>query len=752
MSERSVTVLLVALLAVMTCLPILRSWYTSNDDLNISLGVQMGEKMGGYEFATHTGRLQHVFTGQLIPLAYGFGSYWATKSLAIAAILSNVVAMFFALRMVTGSPRLATLAVVFFFAFIQNTHDHSLFTSYPFILPATLTLFWLSLMAWWAALQGRRWMRLASLALFACCLVVYENFIVYAAAFPVLTLAAATGPWRDRIRRAALTPHVPLMLAFVVAVVAFRYWHHSDIGRYMMGVENYYISLDVPRALKVIERYGSSAFPLHYARLYRTLVTDYYMGYGLFRVKLFEIFEVLEAAFLVKAVIAAFLTAVLLGGRDAIVRHRGVLAFLAFVFLVLTNLPLAFTAKYQIWVNDFLHHGYLTAYFAFFGVVILLVLLADGLVALAARRSRTAARAAAGFFAVAAFFVTYGVDLINAHVAFTDRQMYDRWQIVDKWIEGDGFRAMPAGSLVLAPSLFEHYPGTVHVFEDYWTRYVSHHGGKRVEMLHTREAWMERVRATDGAPRLYYFRFMQEKRGDSSFIVFAPVTSGDRGFRLGSSQVTILTRARADRFRITGRLSGGDAGCRSRVFVDGVPTSGTFTGAFGAHVDRWRDAQEWLWTRLSTDGAALDPESIAIAASEAHVDGAVEVLPGAGFHPDESAPYRWSTQPAVVTLRNREDRLVPVDLMFDIQTPGAGKGSAQLTAAAGSVQQTWSVGAGREKRSMRIEVPPLASVDVQFTTDAPQVHAPTDPRKLVMQFWLPMQAYEPGCERADNGN
>ena len=72
------------------------------------------------------------------------------------------------------------------------------------------------------------------------------------------------------------------------------------------------------------------------------------MGFGTFHVKLFEIFEVLEAAWLVKALIVAFLTAALTTGRDSVVRHRGILAFVAFMFVVLSNVPLAVTAKYQI--------------------------------------------------------------------------------------------------------------------------------------------------------------------------------------------------------------------------------------------------------------------------------------------------------------------------------------------------------------------------------------------------------------------
>ena len=745
MNERSSTILLIVLLAVMTCLPLLYSGYTTNDDVYITLGVQEGKRMSGIGDAEHSGRLQHVVTGFLMPLNYGWGHYWVMKSLSLAAILGSVAAMFVALRVLTQSVRFAALAVVFFFAFAQNTYDSNLLTAYPFVLSAALTALWLSVASWWLALQGWRRLRLVSLALFACGLLVYETFIVYAIVFPVLTAAARGGTWADRARHAARTPHVLMTIVFLGAVLAFRIWVQSQEWRETMAVEQYVINLDVRRIGKVLERYAASAFPLHYSRTYRPMVTDFYMGFGTFRVKLFEIFEVIEAAWLVKALIVAFLTAALTTGRDRVVRHRGVLWVVALVFVVLSNLPLALSAKYQTWVIESSSQGYLTSYFVFFGVVILLALLLDGSVSWLSRRSRRSSQVLGGVFALAAFFVCYGTDLINAHVAFTERQMYDRWKTVDAWIASPAFQAIPDGSLILAPSLFEHYPGTTHVFDDYWTRYVRHHGGKRVEMLHTRSDWAERARAPEAADNLYFLQLTQERRGDASYLVFGRVAPGRENAALASRDVAILAHAKSDHFRIMGRLLGVNAACRARVFVDGVPTNGTFTDRFGAHVDRVRNAQEWLWTRLSSD-AAIDPESLLVTASEVPVDGSLDVRYGAGFHLDEVA-YRWSEAKAAVILRNRQDRSVRVNVEFEVQAPGLPAGArARLHASAGSVKAQWEIGPDYGKHSMRIEIPPESSTDLLFTTDAPRINAPLDSRTLVLRFLPSFRALEAGCE------
>ena len=77
--------LLIVLLAVMTCLPLLHSGYTTTDDAYLNLGVQAGNRMSGLGDSVLSGRLQHAITGRLQPLAYGWGHYWVMKSLSIRA-------------------------------------------------------------------------------------------------------------------------------------------------------------------------------------------------------------------------------------------------------------------------------------------------------------------------------------------------------------------------------------------------------------------------------------------------------------------------------------------------------------------------------------------------------------------------------------------------------------------------------------------------------------------------------------------
>ena len=99
----------------------------------------------------------------------------------------------------------------------------------------------------------------------------------------------------------------------------------------------------------------------------------------------------------------------------------------------------------------------------------------------------------------------------------------------------------------------------------------------------------------EAVDKLYFLDLTQERRSDASYLVFGRVIPGQEGATLVSREVAVLAHARSDHFRIIGRLLGADAKCRARVFVDGVPTNGTFTDRFGAHVDRVRNAQEWQW-------------------------------------------------------------------------------------------------------------------------------------------------------------
>ena len=738
---------LIAMLAVMTCVPLLHSWYTTADDILIMLGLQEGVKMIGFGTAEVTGRIQHVFTGSFAPVAYAWGHYWPMKMLSLGAILISVASMAYAVHLLSGSARFTALTVAFFFAFAQNTQDHNLLTAFPVISTMGLATFWLAVATWWLSLHGRRYLAAVSVVLFVCSLMVYENFLVYACIFPVLTLLATAGPWRERVRRAVLTPHVFATVLMVVAMFAFRSVYQLDTGRQMMASEDYLINLDVVRILRTIERYAFGAFPMHYAAVYKALVTDFYMGFGVFRVTFRDIFQVLDAGWLAKALIAGYLTVILTMRREPFVQRRGLLLFIALVLIALTNLPLAVTTKYQRWALDHYSHGYLTSYFVFFGVVILLALVVEGAVHWLSRRSRPLAHALVGLLAATVFVVCYATDMVNAHVAHTERQMYDRWKVVDQWVASPSFQAMPAGSLILAPTLFEHYPGTVTVFDDYWSRYASLHGRKPVSVFRDRELWLARAAETGGADRLYFLEFRQEPRGDSSYVVFSRASVTTPGAPITSREVMLLAHARADRLRIVGRLFGAQPECRARVFVDGAPTDGTFTDRFGAHIDRVRRAKEWLWIRLTSDGAALLPDSILITDSDVPVDGAIDVVYGKGFQYDE-IEYRWAAENAVLTLRNRTDRVVRTELRFAVQAPTlAPGGTGYLEAVAGSVSARWDLGPEYRDYRLPVDIPAASSVDVVFKTDAVRVDAPIDTRTLVLKFKAGLRVLEAGCQK-----
>jgi hypothetical protein len=745
MRDRSTVFFLLALLALLTVLPLIHSWYTTNDDAYFAIGIDEGWRSPWIFDARRSGRIQHVLAGQLMPIAYGWGSYALGKAIGLATILSNVAALAVLVRVLTGDVRLALLAAVCFFAFVQNTWDHNLLTSYPFIIGSALTAYLLSVAAWWRALHGAPRMAIVSVVLFAYGLFIYESFMTYAVVFPVMTLAVAGGPWTERLVRAIRTPHVPVLAAFVVLLVLFKVFLHTPEGQAFNAAEQYEISLDPGRVWKTLERLGASSMPMHYFRAYRELVHDHYLGYGTYRPRLLEMFKVLDGAWLVKAAIVGFLVWGLTTAPGT-VRRRGLVAVIGLVLLVLSNLPLAVTTKYQSWTLEQFTRGYVPSYLAFFGVVLLLGLALQASVTGLARRSSAAARTAAAVLAAAAFLVSYGTDFLNAHVVQTQRQVYDRWAAVDAWIASPAFAAIPDGSLVLAPSLWDRYPGATHVFGDYWTRYVRHYGKKQVQIFEVPAEWWTASQTAD--PRtLFHLRVIQERRDDATYLLFGPVASAASGAPLGVTDLTLIAHARSDHFRVMGRLYGADTSCRARIFVDGQPTSGTFAEQFGAHVDRPRSGEPWLRSRLSSWGALIDPESVVVTESTVGVDGPIDLTFDRGFHPGEVA-YRWADREALLKLRNTADRDVDATLTVSVRSPAAAAGDLYelRVTVEGAETRAWPVGAEYKERTLQVHVPARSTIEVIFRTDAPKADLPLDPRTLVLMFLPELRVHEVGCD------
>jgi hypothetical protein len=425
-----------------------------------------------------------------------------------------------------------------------------------------------------------------------------------------------------------------------------------------------------------------------------------------------------------------------------------------------TNLPLAVTGKYQTWVIDSSSRGYVTAYFVFFGMVIALGLVIDGLIGFLSTRSRAPGRIAIGVFALVTFVVTYGTDFVNAHVAQSQRRLFDRAAAVDVWARSPLFKEMPAGSVVWAPSLWDRYPGETRVWDETLTPYWDHHVMRtsrrfrlrprqdgvfdpipEVRLLHL-PASLEALRnSPGGVPDLYYLKVIQERRDDETYLVFARLLPGATGEPLRAGEVHILAHAKSDRFRVTGRLSDVAPECRGRVLVDGIPSSGTFTDLFAAHIDRMRQGKRWLWSRIDGAGATILPETIAVSASSQPTDGDVSIAFGAGFHDDEFV-HRWATAEANLALGNRSGRDLTVDLHFEMHLPSAKPDQRfAVEVISGNSTQTLSVGKELERYVTRVTIPARATAPVAFRTDAPRLDV-ADSRQLVMMFKLPLRTEE----------
>jgi hypothetical protein len=776
-SERTVLLFLIAILAVMTLAPLTHSLFTTTDDIFAFAGIGEGWRSPWFVDARRSGRLQHVFDGQLMTISYGWGIYWLQKTLAFASIIANVLTLFIMVRRISSDARVAALAVVCFFAFVQNTWDHNLLTAYPFTFHLGLTAFFLSVTAWWAALsetvdaRRARRLRVISVALYVVSMFVYENFLAYVIVFPALTfLAASGGTWRDRALRALRGPHIPALVVFIVMVMLFRVLLITEEGRAFNAGEQYELSLSPLRVWKVLERYAAAAIPLQYFRVYRDLVTDFYLGYGSPRPHLIDVFRLFDVAWLVRGLIVAFLVTSL-AARRTIVRHKAVLVVLAIVLIIGSNLPLAVTGKYQSWVIDSSSRGYVTAYFVFFGIVIALALLADGIATFLAGRSRVLGRTALTLIALAVFILSYGTDYVNAHVSATQERMYDRSAAVDAWMKTPGFKAIPDGSVVYAPTLWDKlYPGQTQLWDWYWDHHMMHVSRRftmipdgngtsqfypAIQIVHTFKTFAELAGKLRPGAKLYYLKAMQERRSTQTALVAAEIAPSDGVAPLRAREVSVFVHAKADRFTVLGRLLGVDTQCRGRVLVDGVPSSGTFTSDFAALVDRTRHSSSWMQSRIQGVGGTIDPESIMVTdeAGPLGSDVRIEYEPvvdagGGGFYDDEFA-HRWAEGEATMLLKNRAERPITVDVHLEMHLPAAEGGTTYpVLVTAGEKRQEWRVGEPLQQHVIRVEVPPLGQVPLAFKTTAPRV--PGDGRHLVMMFAMPVRTTEVSCAATDS--
>jgi hypothetical protein len=545
---RTIILALLSLAAIQTVYPLLGVGLITNDDLKLGNAVLDRGARGAaamlWGFTRRHGRLDiSQMASWYLPLAIDNFVYF--KTVSIAAILADVVLFALLIRATLRSDNAFVLALVIPLVGLQNSWEHTPLTAFPGMFTFSLAYLLGSLLAFQRYLQnGGRHLVLYSAALWLLALCSYEIYVLYLPLFAGLALIARP------TRRQALSACLPQAIAVALYLLAYATSHAMATGTYTGVTIAHASPAEIAHA---VWQFSVSSLPGYFyfhpkymflikASLAPNDVTELVSGSG--------------AGPIIKAVMVVSVFAYVMRRRERLpaevsARHiAGLAALAALYFFVPAALP-ALTVRGQELARGQL--GIPATYFAFFAFATFSVAALTTL----SRMEGVVRNAIVVTAAAALGFVSLAVDHTNAAIGRMQARAHERSAMIDAFLTTPDYQDIDEQALIYAPSLFAHSntldfvgaaidprPSLDPKYDNYWTFYFRHRGGKRVIVTDR----LEGIPA--GAGEFLFLKFLQIPNSDSESLLLSRVRrAADSPDTLVSDAVVVLDRTRvADRF------------------------------------------------------------------------------------------------------------------------------------------------------------------------------------------------------------
>jgi hypothetical protein len=408
-------------------------------------------------FAKVTGRFYFYIVKVFYSLPYFIDHPAFLKACQLVPIFLCMFVFWRILKLVSGSDSVPVLFTLIFLATMQISRHTSLFVAYPLYFTLSFFLILLSFHQLLIFFRNHRKRHLiASVILYIAGLLFYEVYLFYIFFVGMAILAdryLATGNNRDRIKQAAwwMAPYLVIVFLYVTAYFLYRFYYPpiyegSSFSKNPISFSSF---------LYVIWRLSVTAFPL----------TVYETSHQIFSEKselitgyspvLLNLILTARVEWIVKGILVAFLGYRLLGFIEGI-HLRKVLAFtlISVMMVFLPHILLGLTDKYNYYVGSGSMIGYITTFFSFFGVTLLLA----GWIAYVAGKLSVSPVTRISFgiiLATGLFLCSVLTDFSNYTIARDIRSANLRIYAMDELVKSDAFRAMPPNSPVYARTLYE---------------------------------------------------------------------------------------------------------------------------------------------------------------------------------------------------------------------------------------------------------------------------------------------------------
>ncbi len=434
---------------LITFFPLFFTGFATADDFHYYLVTRRGQVMADSAlFAEIAGRFYFYIVKPVYSLPYIYDHMAVVKTFHFIPLVLCFLLFAKIVRVMTNSKELSWLFLLLFLMTMQVSQHTSLFVSYPFYFTFSFSLLLISFILLLNFYERKKTSLLIIAAvLFALGLLFYETYILFLlfVALTILFYNFQSGVSFRKAFRDSFVHFSPFLLAGVVYLAIYfiyRVYHPSQYTG-----TNFSMKEVTPGTFfMVLWNLSFSSFPM---TIYETAhnvfwdKSDLITGYSPVVMNL-----ILSARieWIVKGLIICFCGYKLLMVTPT-VKLRGLIAgsFAAILLIFLPHLPLALTEKYLFHAGKGTMIGYVTTFFSFFGVLLLITLLLSYFMNLF-NFSRMIKKFVSLVFIFGFFICSVLTDFSNYTIAKDIRSANLRLYAIDELLKTDEFKAIPAGT------------------------------------------------------------------------------------------------------------------------------------------------------------------------------------------------------------------------------------------------------------------------------------------------------------------
>ena len=464
----------------LTLLPFLKIGLTNGDDLEFYiLGLMKATAKDAY--AQSAGRFYFLITKPLFHVAYLVDNFYLTKAIQYGFLLLSFILFAVVVKKLFKNTVFALSAFLLLLVFLTVTPNYYIpIMSLPLYFTLSFSFFLLSLLLLIKYYESNRYKHLVfSVILATLALLFYENylmFILFVLVFMFAKNISEEGMMaclKNKKTYKEIIPFIAISLVYVAVYYLYR-WHVQTENGFYVGTT---IAKDFSfnNFLKFIWNPNKMALPTYAYHFTQECISANSLLETGHQHNFWYILRNSQAVSIVNALIQCFLFCILFSKAkpDISWKKIGIGALTASVFIFAVHFLLALTEKHNALYYGMA--GYVTTYYAYFGITLFIAFLAYACFKLSYRNKYIQASVIAVFsllFFCASIIISYS----NDHLSRDWQHAHSAHLMMEKLIEEKAFDKIPDGAVIYTDNYYQSVSKlgksiyTAH--PDFWTSYI----------------------------------------------------------------------------------------------------------------------------------------------------------------------------------------------------------------------------------------------------------------------------------------